>query len=1178
MMSSGPSIVYEWLKTLRLTQYVESFVDNGYDDLEVCKQIGEPDLDAIGVFPPHHRLKILRAVHRLREADRKLAPGLYFTLEPLPDVSSVYDSKASGSYWDREGLELFNNNNLMLGDPPDPVSYPKLKLKILIRDKLIKDGIDLSKPPYSFKDGSLGNIEDLSKEYSEYYSAAFSDVHERMEELRKRKVAQEAEIANTESMITSLQLRSEIQESLGLSSTLSTPEVERRLLVQRSGSEDGSGGKWDRKKNKSFWQNFRKPQKGVIRQTSKADDLGFVASEITMSDEERIQLMMMVKEKMITVEEALARLKEYEAQNRQSCTTDTTEWTNASSPTTDELLVNFNEQSDDEQEESLGLRRLHKLVNSTRRVKKKLIRIDESKKHTSKDSLSSDFSPTCEEKASLYSGIQKRLVMSQGDGIASVLCVDGDSDSLTTSPSTSSLDTYSSHKQFKPFNSSQGLSYPPPGPRLDTSVMDAGSRSSFSEAEGCCEEEPRITRSVTDGEMRRALSSSKLHGRACSFGGFDLMNQSVYMRNSFNNPSDNGTSSRRDAGRSPTPSRISLGKKVKSVKETMRKRISKKSSAALFEQLSPSREPELLQSPHTDTDSLEKSKLKSGGSVESLRSSLSGQSSMSGQTVSTTDSSASNRESVKSEDGDDEELPYRGPFCGRALVHTDFIPSPYDTDSLKLKRGDVIDIISKPPMGTWMGLLNNKVGTFKFIYVDVLNDEDEKPKSCVRKRRKGRPPKPSSVEELLERINLKEHMPTFLFNGYEDLETFKLLEEEDLDELNIRDPQHRAVLLTAVELLQEYDINSDPENGGSSLDPEEKVHQVISATSSDSPRDSGCYESNENLENGKAKKTSHLSRSSSGFESSHLPSPEYPTPLSQTSSRQDPQSLLPPFQITSIRAVHLGTSHSLLSIKSLSQSYDELLCVPVPQGLWKRSLSLDHQILYRKEPYIPEVLMPIQSVKPNIYSPAEQNEAIPSQACANQDDESEELGTCDELTFPSVDSSTDVESEEVPIDSAETSLPDPPLHLHRIKPPVPPKPLPLPIVNDKETTNPDNKHVFQSNPALHKSDISSGVPKSSKPLLHRLGKKVQHVRTPNLELLVEEKLSMDGIDLTEEPYSDKHGRYKVPFSLIQRYSEDLDKPLGDIATVMDQTRVQLLRKQQRMAIPLRGLSEICIKL
>lgn len=38
------------------------------------------------------------------------------------------------------------------------------------------------------------------------------------------------------------------------------------------------------------------------------DDVGFVASEITMSDEERIQLMMMVKENMISIEEALARV------------------------------------------------------------------------------------------------------------------------------------------------------------------------------------------------------------------------------------------------------------------------------------------------------------------------------------------------------------------------------------------------------------------------------------------------------------------------------------------------------------------------------------------------------------------------------------------------------------------------------------------------------------------------------------------------------------------------------------------------------------------------------------------------------------------------------------------------------------------------------------------------------
>lgn len=276
---------------------------------------------------------------------------------------------------------------------------------------------------------------------------------------------------------------------------------------------------------------------------------------------------------------------------------------------------------------------------------------------------------------------------------------------------------------------------------------------------------------------------------------------------------------------------------------------------------------------------------------------------------------------------------------------------------------------------------------------------------------------------------------------------------------------------------------------------------------------------------GKGKKTSHLSRSSSGFESSHLPSPEYPTPpLSQSSSRQDPQSLLPPFQ-TSIKAVHLGTSRCLLRRTRFSQSYDELLCVPVCQGLWKRSLSLDYQIHHRREPCNAEDSAPAQSVKRNAlqqnYNHTEQNEAVMSQACANQEDESEDLATGDELTFPSVDSSNDVESEEVPVDGAEISQdlhhPDLPTQQHRIKPQIPPKPLTLSFVNEKHTTNSDIKHISQ---AVYKSATASGIPKFSKPFIHRLGKKV-HARSSNLELLVEEKLSMDGIDLTEEPYSDK---------------------------------------------------------
>lgn len=33
----------------------------------------------------------------------------------------------------------------------------------------------------------------------------------------------------------------------------------------------------------------------------------------------------------------------------------------------------------------------------------------------------------------------------------------------------------------------------------------------------------------------------------------------------------------------------------------------------------------------------------------------------------------------------EEDGSYQGQFCGSARVHTDFVPSPYDTDSLKLK-------------------------------------------------------------------------------------------------------------------------------------------------------------------------------------------------------------------------------------------------------------------------------------------------------------------------------------------------------------------------------------------------------------------------------------------------------------------------------------------------------------
>ncbi|OXB79618.1 UNVERIFIED_CONTAM: hypothetical protein H355_011004 [Colinus virginianus] len=175
---------------------------------------------------------------------------------------------------------------------------------------------------------------------------------------------------------------------------------------------------------------------------------------------------------------------------------------------------------------------------------------------------------------------------------------------------------------------------------------------------------------------------------------------------------------------------------------------------------------------------------------------------------------------------------YTGPFCGRARVHTDFTPSPYDKDSLKLR-----------------------VGSFKFIYVDVI-PEEAAPTRKSRGQSKSKRLKPKTLHELLERINLQEHTPTLLLNGYQTLEDFKELRETHLNELNITDPQHRAKLLTAAELLLDYDTASSEEEEG---DGSAEQH-LPSEPKGDIPRDSGCFEGSETMD--------------SSRDEAELPSPE----------------------------------------------------------------------------------------------------------------------------------------------------------------------------------------------------------------------------------------------------------------------------------------------------------------
>ncbi|XP_021076744.1 SAM and SH3 domain-containing protein 1 isoform X5 [Mus pahari] len=917
------------------------------------------------------------------------------------------------------------------------------------------------------------------------------------------------------------------------------------------------------------------------------------------------------------------------------------------------------EQSDDETEDSVKFKRLHKLVNSTRRVRKKLIRVEEMKKPSTEGGEEQVFenSPVQDERSALYSGVHKKPFFYDGSPEKPP---EDDADSLTPSPSSSSLDTWGAgRKLVKTFSKgeSRGLIKPP---------KKMGTFFSYPEEEKA----QKVSRSLTEGEMKKGLGSLS-HGRTCSFGGFDLTNRSLHVGSNNSDPvGKEGDFVYKEVIKSPSASRISLGKKVRSVKETMRKRMSKKYSSPVSEQDSGlDGMPGSPASVKLDSEHADKPKLKAGGSVESLRSSLSGQSSMSGQTVSTTDSSTSNRESVKSEDGDDEEPPYRGPFCGRARVHTDFTPSPYDTDSLKLKKGDIIDIISKPPMGTWMGLLNNKVGTFKFIYVDVLNEEEEKPKRPTRRRRKGRPSQPKSVEDLLDRINLKEHMPTFLFNGYEDLDTFKLLEEEDLDELNIRDPEHRAVLLTAVELLQEYDSNSD--QSGS----QEKLLVDSQGLSGRSPRDSGCYESSENLENGKTHKPSVLSTKSStesNLKSFTRSQPgNYPTlPLTKSGEVRKQgeegrlgRGLAPDTakccDVPSVTGLNKNRRSLPVSICRSCETLEG----PEPVESWPRSHSLDDlqgdadvgknvptempETCPQNVPEVPQktsactskalprgrdptadVMLLTQSkrfsdppktmAKKLDRSVVASNLGIAPPQCIPRDFEAQPpvkpgltrtsleglrkghdhppLGTKEgvdgEQSAPETRTQSRHPSQPPPVPAKKSRerlanglhlVPNPEapiLPLKKASPASSVSPSDCPSPREPRSssgTEPGSPVCTRPPPWLAELPESASLQEHGVKLGPVLSRKVSCVRGVDLEMLTENKLQAEGIDLTEEPYSDKHGRCGIPEALVQRYAEDLEQPERDVATNMDQIRVKLLRKQHRMAIPSGGLTEICRK-
>ncbi|XP_057162581.1 SAM domain-containing protein SAMSN-1 isoform X2 [Ursus arctos] len=351
-----------------------------------------------------------------------------------------------------------------------------------------------------------------------------------------------------------------------------------------------------------------------------------------------------------------------------------------------------------------------------------------------------------------------------------------------------------------------------------------------------CTHHPQLKSSYPDMDLPHSWRSS-------SFGNFDR-----FRNNSISKPDDStevyeGEPINETGEQNKTSNGGGLGKKMRAISWTMKKKVGKKYIKALSEEKDEEDGENAL--PYRNSDPMigshtEKVSLKASDSMDSL---YSGRSSSSG--ITSCSDGTSNRDSFRLDD----DGPYSGPFCGRARVHTDFTPSPYDTDSLKIKKGDIIDIICKTPMGMWTGMLNNKVGNFKFIYVDVISEEEAAPKKIKAHRKSGKE-KPKTLQEFLERIHLQEYTSTLLLNGYETLEDLKDIKESHLIELNIKNPEDRMRLLSAAENLLDEETIQEQENESVPLSLSSDI-SLNKSQLDDCPRDSGCYISSENSDNGK---------------------------------------------------------------------------------------------------------------------------------------------------------------------------------------------------------------------------------------------------------------------------------------------------------------------------------------
>ncbi|CAK1598997.1 unnamed protein product [Parnassius mnemosyne] len=897
--STTGNIVVEWLRSLHLGQYAESFIDNGYDDLEICKQVGEPDLDAIGVLNPAHRQRLLHSVRSLREEG---AAAVYFTLEeaaaardPCRCEEEVRKEQAVATVEPAKYVDEYEEGKAEL------VKIPRIQLKRLLRERLAQDGIRLSLQPYSTTDGDRGYLEGLASRYADLFSTHYGDVLDHLEELRRHEWDE----------------MSPRMRVLGGPGTPQTPPTAspgslalNNLTTSHSqpiyvpGKYSPSSCLTDKEEDEIYGFGYGVFGKQMLQRQQQQKQLLLAqpTQPLIHNQQHNYQSCLSprsayfyefppsdnclgtAKKKVTTFSRLLRGLKSHRKEKHGSCSPKHTHSPRQTLPpqrvdTPDSVLQSglglgpgpdtaLRSMVDPRDYDRLRFFQMNAAQPNTFEETIHRLKVQEAMKK--KDKLA-------REQEEILRDIRHGLMNMGRDGVRGPF---GD-------------DTYMYDDEARGL-SGRGHWYDEPPYESDPEdfLMGGGTpAATFQNGRVCftlnLRNEPRgegviSLRSAGDISLARAPRrgliipqsgpypttviplhtarnresgdyaasdiqsiGSRLSGislessrseRDCRRGyrqmsGYRIGIDPLSPASSDYEDQESETDSQHIATVHKSAEECegvsNLAGKVRGLRQDVQRKISR-----LRQERGPETTERRTSGDHAfpcSNSSFESLPSGSGSSTQALVRAGSNHSSLSAE------------ESIELSPAGRSLLVPQMLCRARALV--DYVPNIYEKDALRYKKGDIIEVINMNASGIWRGVLNNKVGNFKFANVEVLSDRDamrSRSLKWCKSRERLWETRPRTVEELLKRIDLPEYALAFARNGYEDIELFKEIEPSDLDYLGIMTPDHRTRILAAVQLLHQLECgegDGEGEGGGSSSEGGDSPFGRRQF-----PRDSGCYE------------------------------------------------------------------------------------------------------------------------------------------------------------------------------------------------------------------------------------------------------------------------------------------------------------------------------------------------